>query len=30
LDDWLSEQASLDATSDFFQAWLFVRVMGTV
>lgn len=28
--EWLGEQAALDASGDFFQAWLFVLVTGTV
>lgn len=30
VDDWLFEQASLQASGDFFQVWLFVLVSGTV
>lgn len=30
VDEWLSEQAALHASGDFFQAWLFVLVTGTV
>jgi ubiquinone/menaquinone biosynthesis C-methylase UbiE len=30
LDSWFVEQASLHDTGDFFQAWLFVRVIATV
>ena len=30
VDEWLGEQASLNASGDFFQAWLFVLVCGTV
>lgn len=30
VDEWLDEQASLAASGDFFQAWLFVLVTGTV
>jgi hypothetical protein len=28
--EWLGEQAALDASGDFFHAWLFVLVTGTV
>jgi len=28
--EWLEEQAGLEAQGDFFQAWLFVLVSGTV
>ena len=30
VDEWLGEQATLHASGDFFQAWLFVLVTGTV
>jgi ubiquinone/menaquinone biosynthesis C-methylase UbiE len=30
LDRWLAEQASLDASGDFFQAWLFLSCIGAV
>jgi len=30
VDEWLEEQASLHASSDFFQMWFFVLVNGTV
>jgi SAM-dependent methyltransferase len=30
VDAWLSEQAALEASGDFFQAWLFVLVSGWV
>jgi ubiquinone/menaquinone biosynthesis C-methylase UbiE len=30
VDEWLSEQASLNANGDFFQVWIFVVVAGTV
>ena len=30
MEEWLSEQASLQASGDFFQAWLFVLVSATV
>ena len=30
VEEWLEEQASLEAQGDFFQAWLFVLVSGTV
>jgi arsenite methyltransferase len=30
VDEWLDEQASLEGSGDFFQAWLFVLVTGTV
>ncbi len=30
LEKWLAEQAALQATGDFFQAWLFVRCSGVV
>lgn len=30
VDEWLDEQASLEASGGFFQAWLFVLVTGTV
>jgi len=30
VDEWLSEQALLHASGDFFQMWLFVLVRGTV
>jgi hypothetical protein len=30
VDEWLAEQASLDASGNFFQMWLFVLVTGTV
>ncbi len=30
VDEWLKEQASLAASGDFFQAWYFVLVTGTV
>jgi ubiquinone/menaquinone biosynthesis C-methylase UbiE len=30
VDEWLGEQALLHASGDFFQAWLFVLVSGTV
>jgi ubiquinone/menaquinone biosynthesis C-methylase UbiE len=29
-DDWLGEQAALNAKGDFFQAWLFVCVTGSI
>jgi hypothetical protein len=28
--EWLGEQAALHASGDFFQAWMFVLVTGTV
>jgi SAM-dependent methyltransferase len=30
VDEWLAEQASIQARGDFFQAWLFVHVSATV
>ena len=30
VDEWLREQAALQASGDFFQAWLFVLVSGAV
>jgi ubiquinone/menaquinone biosynthesis C-methylase UbiE len=30
VDEWLGEQALLDASGDFFQAWIFVVACGTV
>ena len=30
VDEWLSEQASLHASGDFFQMWFFALVIGTV
>lgn len=30
VDEWLADQASLHASGDFFQAWLFVLSSGTV
>lgn len=30
VEEWLEEQAGLEAQGDFFQAWLFVLVSGTV
>jgi ubiquinone/menaquinone biosynthesis C-methylase UbiE len=30
LDEWLREQASLEASGDFFHAWIFVLISGTV
>jgi hypothetical protein len=30
VDEWLDEQASLEASGDFFQAWYLVLVTGTV
>jgi ubiquinone/menaquinone biosynthesis C-methylase UbiE len=30
VDEWLGEQAAIHASGDFFQAWLFVLVTGTV
>jgi hypothetical protein len=30
VNDWLSEQSSLQASGDFFQMWLFAVVRGTV
>jgi hypothetical protein len=30
VSEWLSKQAALHASGDFYQAWLFVMVTGTV
>jgi hypothetical protein len=30
VDEWLAEEASLDASGDFFQIWFFVLVDAAV